>query len=44
MPGVASGNYDITADGQRFLMVKDNDLDVFSTKLVVVLNFARELK
>jgi hypothetical protein len=24
--------------------VKDNDLDVFSTKLVVVLNWARELK
>jgi eukaryotic-like serine/threonine-protein kinase len=42
-PGVSSGNYDITADGRRFLMVKDNDQDVFSTKLIVVLNWAREL-
>ena len=42
-PGVSSGNYDITADGRRFLMVKDNDQDVFSTKLVVVVNWAREL-
>jgi len=25
------------------LMVKDNDQDVFSTKLIVVLNWAREL-
>jgi Tol biopolymer transport system component len=43
-PGVSSGNYDITADGRRFLMVKDEDQDVYSTKLVVVLNWARELK
>jgi serine/threonine-protein kinase len=42
-PGVSSGNYDITADGRRFLMVKDEDQDVYSTKLVVVLNWAREL-
>jgi hypothetical protein len=42
-PGVSSGNYDISADGRRFLMVRDNDQDVVSTKLVIVLNWAREL-
>ena len=43
-PGVSSANYDVTADGQRFLMVKDNDQDVYATKIVVVLNWAEELK
>jgi Tol biopolymer transport system component/predicted Ser/Thr protein kinase len=42
-PGVSSGNYDVTADGQRFLMIKDDAADVFSTNLVVVLNWAAEL-
>ncbi len=42
-PGVSSGNYDISADGDRFLMVRDNDQDVASTKLVVVLNWAQQL-
>jgi hypothetical protein len=37
-PGVSSGNYCITADAQRFLMVKDNHQDVASNKLVVILN------
>jgi hypothetical protein len=44
MPGVSSYNYDVTHDGQRFLMVKDNSLDVHSTEIVVVLNWAEELK
>jgi eukaryotic-like serine/threonine-protein kinase len=43
-PGVSSGNYDVTADGQRFLMIKDDAIDVFSTSLVVVLNWVEELK
>ena len=43
-PGVSSSNYDVTADGQRFLMIKDNDQDVYSTSIVVVLNWAEELK
>jgi len=43
MPGVASSNYDVTPDGQRFLMVRDDD-DVDSTKIVVVLNWVEELK
>jgi len=42
-PGVSSGNYDIAADGRRFLMVKDENQDVFSTKLIVAINWARGL-
>ena len=44
MPGATSANYDVTSDGQRFLMVKDLDQDAVSTRIVVVLNFAEELK
>jgi len=44
MPGASSANYDVTADGRRFLMIKDNDQDAVSTRVVVVLNFAEELK
>lgn len=43
MPGVASSNYDVSADGQRFLMVRDDD-DVSSTRIVVVLNWVEELR
>jgi hypothetical protein len=43
MPGVASSNYDVTADGQRFLMVRDDD-DITATRIVVVLNWVEELK
>jgi serine/threonine-protein kinase len=42
--GVSSGNYDVTSDGRRFLMVKDLDQDAGSTRIVVVVNFAEELK
>jgi serine/threonine-protein kinase len=44
MPGAMSANYDVTSDGRRFLMVKDLDQDAVSTRIVVVLNFAEELK
>jgi serine/threonine-protein kinase len=44
MGGPAAANYDVTPDGQRFLMVKDNAGDAFSTRAVVVLNWAEELK
>jgi hypothetical protein len=44
MPGTSSANYDVTADGRRFLMIKDNDQDAVSTRVVVVVNFAEELK
>jgi serine/threonine-protein kinase len=44
MPGVTSTNYDVTPDGQRFLMVRDDDVDVASSRVVVVMNWAEELK
>jgi Tol biopolymer transport system component len=43
-PGATSANYDVTGGGQRFLMVKDLGQDAVSTRIVVVLNFAEELK
>ncbi len=43
MPGVGSSNYDVTADGQRFLMVRDDD-DISATRIVVVLNWIEDLK
>jgi dipeptidyl aminopeptidase/acylaminoacyl peptidase len=43
-PGATSSNYDITADGQRFLMVKDEAPDTaFSRQIVVVLGWADEV-
>jgi len=44
MGGPAAANYDVTPDGQRFLMVKDNSNGTFATKAVVVVNWAEELK
>jgi predicted DNA-binding protein (UPF0278 family) len=41
---VSSGNYDVSADGQRFLMVKDPDQDNFSTSIVIVVNWIEELR
>jgi Tol biopolymer transport system component len=43
-PGLTEANYDVSGDGQRFLMVKDVDQDAISTRIVVVVNFADELK
>lgn len=43
MPGVSSASYDVTPDGQRFLMVRDEDT-TFATRIVVVLNFAEEVR
>jgi eukaryotic-like serine/threonine-protein kinase len=37
-------NYDVTADGQRFLMVKGVEEFTFPTQINVVLNWDRELK
>ena len=44
MPGVSSSNYDVTADGQRFLMVRDDDGAAFATKVVVVLNWSEHVR
>jgi serine/threonine-protein kinase len=43
-PGATSSNYDVTADGKRFLMVKDEDPDRATSKqAVVVLGWVAEL-
>jgi serine/threonine-protein kinase len=43
-PGATSSNYDVTADGKRFLMIKDDDQDRATSKqIVVVLGWADEL-
>jgi eukaryotic-like serine/threonine-protein kinase len=43
-PGVSSFNYDVTPDGDRFLMVKDVHHKVESTRIVVILNWTTELQ
>jgi len=43
MPGVASSNYDVSADGQRFLMIRE-DIPAEASRVVVVLGWAEELK
>jgi eukaryotic-like serine/threonine-protein kinase len=43
-PGATSSNYDVTADGRRFLMVKDEAPDTaVSKQIVVVLGWADEV-
>jgi eukaryotic-like serine/threonine-protein kinase len=42
--GPTSSNYDVTADGERFLMIKDEDQDsATSRRAIVVLGWADEL-
>jgi dipeptidyl aminopeptidase/acylaminoacyl peptidase len=41
-PGTTSSNYDVTADGQRFLMLKDDE--TAPAQVNVVLNWSEELK
>ena len=43
-PGPVSANYDITPDGQRFLMVKEGEREEAATQINVVLNWFEELK
>lgn len=43
-PGATSSNYDVTADGQRFLMIKDDaPYTAVSQQIIVVLSWADEL-
>ena len=43
-PGVSSSNYDVTPDGQRFLMIQDEDVTTTSSDNVVLVHgFAQEL-
>jgi len=44
MGGPSAANYDVTSDGQRFLMVRDSSNVAFGTRAIVVLNWAEELK
>jgi serine/threonine-protein kinase len=43
-PGPTSSNYDVTADGQRFLMIQEGDRDAPATEIRVVLNWSEELR
>jgi Protein kinase domain/WD40-like Beta Propeller Repeat len=44
-PGASSSNYDVTADGKRFLMIKDEAPDTaVSKQIIVVLGWADEIK
>jgi len=44
-PGLSSSNYDVTPDGQRFLMIKDDDQDsATSTQIVVVQGWADQVR
>jgi serine/threonine-protein kinase len=44
-PGLTSSNYDVTADGQRFLMVRDDDVDdrQSSREMILVQGWGVEL-
>jgi serine/threonine-protein kinase len=44
LPGLTSSNYDVSPDGQHFLMIKDDDRDTSATRdLVLVQGWADEL-
>jgi len=43
-PGMTSSNYDVTGDGRRFLMIRDDDQDsATSRQIIVVQGWANEL-
>ncbi len=42
--GTTTTSYDVSPDGQRLLMIKDTDQNMYSTKIVVVVNWVEELK
>ena len=41
---VRLANYDVSSDGQRFLMVKPGEQETTETQINVVLNWSEELK
>ena len=41
---VSSSNYDVSPDGQRFLMIKESEQATSATQINVVLNWFEELK
>jgi len=42
--GTTTTSYDVSPDGQRFPMTRENDQKMYATKIVVVLNRVEELK
>lgn len=42
--GPTSSNYDVTPDGQRFIMIRENEQEARSNQIHVVLNWSEELK
>jgi serine/threonine-protein kinase len=43
-PGPTSSNYDVSPNGERFLMIKDSETDSVATQVNVILNWSDELK
>ena len=43
-PGLTGTAYDVSADGQRFLMVKETEASISATQINVVLNWFEDLK
>ena len=43
-PGTNSSNYDVSPDGQHFLMIKDSDTESFPSQINVFRNWTEELK
>ena len=44
VPWLTSSNYDVTPNGQRFLMIRDDDVGTASAgSVIVVLGFAQEV-
>ncbi len=42
--GTTTTSYDVSPDGQRFLMIRESDQRMYATQIVVVLNWVEELK
>ena len=42
--GYYAGEYDVTPDGQRFVMIKPSEKELAATQINVVLNWFEELK
>ncbi len=42
--GATTTSYDVSSDGQRFLMIRETDQNMYATRIVVVLNWIEELK
>lgn len=42
--GTSRTSYDVSIDGQRFLMIKDADAQLYATKIAVVVNWVEELR